>query len=167
MMKNRIYILVVLVLCLFLAGETLAAPKPPAKICFDLGASGGHATMALVIKSNGSMTMGDGATNYYVVNGTIFQTVQNGGPWVYPVSGTGYMQKGSAANTFHFSLAGSTFFGDTFYTIHSDGFWDVVANLATIVGKITGTKNNISADLEIGYVAAPISCGTVTIPVLY
>ncbi len=156
-MKRLLLIVpIVLTLLFFLFGDAMAAPKPPAKLCLDMN-PGLNSYLVIATKSFASITMGDGATPLYSVNGVIFASphVQQ---WNAALVGTGHMYKGADAEWFHFSASGFLVGPYGFDIVSVEVFWDVVANTGTLHywSPATGYKSTITPHL--------ISCGTIEIP---
>jgi len=163
-MKHGFLVFFILALFLALAGETLAASKPPAKICFRLDPvlPGTSPFMSLMVKSAGSVKMINGPTNIYAIDGSVF--TPTGGPqWDYPLSGTGHMYK-TEDGVFHFTVMGSTLFSGIFYTIYMEGYWNVIDKNGGIFAKSSGTFNNTTAHVTYVLTPSEVSCDTVEIP---
>ena len=105
--------------------------KPPAGICFSLDLPfSSSLQMTLAIKPMGAVTMADGSTRFYAINGVLFNP-DNTSPWVAPVSGTGYVQKvpgesGSIIPFFsllRFSVAGSTYLNGVYVSVDVSGYY--------------------------------------------
>jgi len=163
-MRYKLLIFFVVVLFLFVAGETMAASKPPAQICLRLDpiTPGMAPFMALMVKSVGSVKMVNGPTNIYAIKGFIF-TPPGGSLWDYPLSGTGHMYK-TEDGIFHFSVVGSTMFVGTFYTIYMEGYWNVVEKKGGIFAKTSGTLNDVTTNITYTFNLSEVSCETVEIP---
>ena len=152
------FFLAVFVLTLFfsLLGETIAASKPPTKMCLDMNPSL-NSFVVIVTKSLTSVKMADGATPFYSVNGAIFASPGHA-QWNAPLAGTGHMYKDANADWFHFSASGFTVSPYGFDIVSVEVFWDVVTK--------TGTLHYRSP--ESGYEATitpvEINCGTIEIP---
>ncbi len=105
----------VLFLSLCIVGGAMAAPptKPPAGICFSLDLPfSSSLQMTLAIKPMGAVTMADGSTRFYAINGVLFNP-DNTSPWVAPVSGTGYVQK----------VPGSTYLNGVYVSVDVSGYY--------------------------------------------
>lgn len=155
-MKRLLLVPLVLTLLFFLLGEAMAAPKPPAKLCLDMN-PGLNSFVVIVTKSVTNVTMADGATAFYSVNGAIFASP--GHPqWNAPLVGTGHMYKGADADWFHFSASGFLVSPYGFDIVSVEVFWDVVAKTGTLhyMSPGTGYKSTITP--------IEISCGTIEIP---
>ena len=72
-MKRFFLAISVLALFFSLLGETMAGSKPPTKICLDMNPSL-NSFVAIVTKPMGSVTMADGATQFYAVHGVLISS---------------------------------------------------------------------------------------------
>ncbi len=163
-MKHKLLVFSVLVLFLVLAGETMAASKPPATICLSLDPTvpGTAFFTTLTVKSIGNVKMVNGQTNIYAISGFIF-TPPGGPQWDYPLAGTGHMYK-SEPDVFHFSVTGSTLFSGVYYTTYLEGYWDVVDKKGLVSAKTAGTVNNVTANVVYSLSPSEVSCDGVEIP---
>ncbi len=155
-MKRILLITLVLTLLFLVLGEAMAAPRPPAKLCLDMNPDL-NSFLVIVTKSVTSVTMADGATPFYSVNGVIFASpgVQQ---WNAALAGTGHMYKGADANWFHFSASGFVVSPYGFDIVSVEVFWDVAESTGTLHYWSPGTafKSTITPHL--------MSCGTIEIP---
>jgi len=130
-MKRIILILTILLLVVCLAGVAAPAPTPPrTKICLSLTSS--PMIMTIFIKSMGKVTTADGPTQFYTINGVIFnpESTTIPPPWNTPIVGTGHLYTGVHENKFHFSVTGSTTLGMyTVVRLDLKGYWDVSTHL--------------------------------------
>ena len=157
-MKRYLISIFVLTLFFCLLGEAVAASKPPAKICLDMNPAL-NSFVVIVTKSVASVTMADGPTAFYSVNGAIFASP--GHPaWNAPLVGTGHMYKGADADWFHFSASGFLVSSYGFDIVSVRGFWDVVANTGTLhyMSPATAYKSTITPVV--------INCATIEIPTM-
>jgi hypothetical protein len=155
-MKRYLISIFVLTLFFSLLGETMAASKPPAKLCLDMNPAL-NSFVVIVTKSVASVTMADGATAFYSVNGAIFASP--GHPqWNAPLVGTGHMYKDADVDWFHFSASGFTVSPYGFDIVSVEVFWDVVTKTGTLhyLAPGTGYKSTIT----------PVerNCATIEIP---
>ena len=164
-MKHKLYLLVLLVLFPFLAGETLAAPKPPANICFQLIPTSPPVftlVISLVVKSVGSMTMADGPTNFYAING--YSHIGNSSGETSHVTGTGHMDK-DTNGMFHFSVGGSGIL-PVFSTIQIEGYWNLVTKAGNGFGRVTLKEDETSPtqDYNTNFTLLEVFCKDIHIP---
>lgn len=142
-MKQKVFILILLVLFLVPAAETVAAPKPPSNICLELipvPPSAIPFVMSLVVKSVGAMAMADGPTGFYAVNGAMLLA---GGmdPPMFHMTGAGHMDK-NTEGLFHFSVVSGLqpFSGNNFLIIYIEGNWNVVTKTGNASGRISSKE---------------------------
>ena len=163
-MFRILFILFVLILFLFPAGETQAVPKPPARICaqlVDMADPGNLLRLVLLVKSSGTMKTADGPTPFYALNGFAFSQ-PGADPWNYPLVGTGYIYKGD--DQFYFSFGGSTVFSGTFFSAYMYGYWGLVHKSGFIIADITGTKGGVTGDNLVSFMMTEVSCDAMEIP---
>ncbi len=145
-MNHKFLVLFLLVSLIFMAGESPAASQPPSKICaqmVDTQNPSNFLRVILIVKSAGSMKASGGPVSAYAINGFVFS--QPGvDKWNYPLAGAGYMNK--TENEFDFSLAGSTLFSGTFFSVSFFGYWDVANKDGVMIGDFSGTKGGATAD---------------------
>jgi len=155
-MKRFLVAVFVLTVFFSLLGEPMAASKPPARMCIDMNPSL-NSFLVFVTKSAASVTMADGVTPFYSVNGVIFASP--GLPqWNAPLAGTGHMYKETDADWFHFSASGFTVSPYGFDIVSVELFWDVVAKTGTLHywSPATAYKSTITP--------VEIDCKTIQIP---
>jgi len=155
-MKRFLLVIFVLTLFFSLLGETMAASKPPAKICLDMNPTL-NSFVVIVTKSVASVTMADGATPFYSVNGAIFASP--GKPqWNAPLVGTGHMYKDADEDWFHFSASGFTVSPYGFDIVSVEVFWNVVTKTGTL--HYGSPKTGYEATIT----PVEIKCGIIEIP---
>ncbi len=126
-MRQILFIAIGLVLFLFSAGDMWAVtPKPPGNICFEMLASSPPliGSMALGVKSAATVTLGNGPTNFYALNGwTVLEASVVG---AVLLSGTGHMDQ-DANGLFHFSVRGVGVDSlNELLMIHLEGYWNII-----------------------------------------
>lgn len=127
-MKRIVIALMIIFFSFCYGGEVLAAGyKPPSAICFNL--QGGTEILTLTIKAMGKVTMADGSTQFYAINGVFFDPSDG---FSMPLAGTGYMSSGQYNRIFNFDVTASGFY-QTQRVINYLGDWDVVEGSGELV----------------------------------
>ncbi len=164
-MKQKLFVPIGLALFLFLAGDVLAVtPKPPANICLEMLTNplvfSGY--LPLVVKPVASMTMANGPTNYYALNGWI---MFGGNSMAVLLSGTGHMDK-NTNGLFHFSVKGSgAENGPTLIMIHVEGYWNVITKTGSGSGRFSAKEfNSTLEDHNYSFNFLEIPCGNIPNP---
>jgi len=155
-MKCITIVLMIIFFSFCYGGEVLAAGfKPPSAVCFNL--QGGE-ILTLTIKAMGKATMADGSTQFYSINGVLFN---QGDLYGAPLTGTGYMSKGQSNRIFNFEVVGSVFSGSADHYRYSFlGHWDVVVGSGEMFGSSSGLDHANLVNMTIN----TVDCKAQTIP---
>jgi hypothetical protein len=129
-MKHLLLLLLVVSLFFCLVENSVAASKPPAKLCIDM-TPGLDSYLVIVTKSVASVTMADGSTAFYSLNGAVFAT-PNVTQWNVTLTGTGHMYKDVDADWFHFSATGFSHTPFGWDPIDIEVYWNVVTKTGTL-----------------------------------
>ena len=149
--------LVILALTLFfsLVGGTMAASKPPAKLCLDMTPVL-DSFVVIVTKSVANVTMADGPTPFYSVNGAVF-AIPGVLQWNITLTGAGHMYKDADADWFHFSASGLSVTPYGWDTLNIEVYWNVVTKTGTLNYLVgSGFKRSITP--------VEINCKTIEMP---
>jgi len=146
-------------LCIVEGAMAARSTKPQAEMCFTLLPSP-SLRMTLVINPTGAVTMADGSTPFYAINGVLFNPANTSipPPWAAPISGTGYMQKWGDYSVFTFSVTGSTYLNAVHVSVDVLGYYLVMVR--------SGSIHYLTSDgFHSEYPIFGGACDTVTIPI--
>jgi hypothetical protein len=107
----------------------------------------------------GKATMANGSTQFYSINGVLFNP---GDLYGVPIIGTGYMSKGQSNQIFNFQVLGSAFSSgfDDHYRYSLLGHWDVVVGS----GEMFGSSSGLDHTTLVFWTIKTVDCKAQTIP---